>query len=68
MRTFIALLLIPVSFFVGSFFTMWLSDLIVGPYGLAGYTYQQAMGITGVVYISVGATMLINLAWAAITD
>jgi hypothetical protein len=68
MRVFLAVMLIPVSFFLGSLFTMWISDLIVGPFGLHGYTYSQAMGITAVVEVSILASMIIGLIYSALFD
>lgn len=68
MRALLALLLIPASFFVGSLFTMWVSDLIVSPYGLAGYTYQQAMGINAVVDLALIVTYLFVLTIGLLFD
>ena len=39
-------------FFVSSFFTMCVSDLIVKPFGLHGYTYTQAMAVDFVSLLS----------------
>lgn len=52
------------AFFFGSLLTMGLSDLIVRPFGLHGYSYPQAMAVdamlTLIVFISIVVTEIIG--------
>ena len=60
LRLIVVLILALGSFFLSGFFTMSLSELIVRPFGLHGYTYGQALGIDAVIMVSIIVAVIIN--------
>lgn len=62
MQRLIAAIIISVgAFFLSGVFTMAISDLVVRPFGLHGYTYGQAMAIDAVIMVSLIAAVIINM-------
>lgn len=68
MRGVLLILLAVGSVFIGGLFTMWISDAIVSPYGLHGFTYAQALKISFISTISFIVAGIISIGIKVLSD